>query len=393
MIGRGGKRLFLLFCGLVVLAGIFSPATASALSPSELLVIANRQVPEGVELARYYCKCRQIPEANLVLLDLSGKEVCSRKLYNDEIRDRLRAILDEHLIADRPPIRCLVTFYGLPLKIAAPPDKKKEKGESAETAQKEKKKRRPVVAAAVDSELSLVQVDGYPLAGWGANPRFAGRIYRAAFRPRPDEVLMVSRLDGPNPACVRRLIDDAVAVEKSGLSGRAFFDARWPEPRADKPLRGYALYDAALHRAARLVKASGRMPVTIDSREKLFSPGSCPQAALYCGWYSLAKYVDAFDFVRGAVAWHIASSECESLKTERPLWCVSLLRDGVAATLGPVSEPYVNGFPRPDLFFNYLVNQHFTLAESYFLSLPWLSWQMVLIGDPLYTPFPAITGR
>jgi hypothetical protein len=28
-----------------------------------------------------------------------------------------------------------------------------------------------------------------------------------------------------------------------------------------------------------------------------------------------------------------------------------------------------------------------SLAECYLISLPYLSWQMVLIGDPLYLPF------
>ena len=30
-----------------------------------------------------------------------------------------------------------------------------------------------------------------------------------------------------------------------------------------------------------------------------------------------------------------------------------------------------------------------SLAECYLLSLPYLSWKMVLIGDPLYRPFAA----
>ena len=71
---------------------------------------------------------------------------------------------------------------------------------------------------------------------------------------------MVSRLDGPDPDTVRRLIDDALLVEKEGLKGRAYFDARWPKP-AEKKLDGYALYDASLHAAAEHVHAGGRMGV------------------------------------------------------------------------------------------------------------------------------------
>ena len=42
--------------------------------------------------------------------------------------------------------------------------------------------------------------------------------------------------------------------------------------------------------------------------------GNDPDAALYCGWYSLAKYVDAFDWKPGAVAYHLASSEAHTLR-------------------------------------------------------------------------------
>ena len=130
------------------------------------------------------------------------------------------------------------------------------------------------------------------------------------------------------------------------------------------------------------------MPVVLDSQEKLFQPGQCPNAACYCGWYSLANYVDAFTWKRGAVGYHIASQECESLKGNgRRFWCKAMLQDGVAATIGPVGEPYVQAFPPPDFFFGLLIDGRLTMAECYALSNPFWSWQMVLIGDPLYRPF------
>jgi uncharacterized protein (TIGR03790 family) len=128
--------------------------------------------------------------------------------------------------------------------------------------------------------------------------------------------------------------------------------------------------------------------VHLDQNKELFQPGEAHYAALYCGWYSLGKYVDAFDWQRGAVGYHIASSEATTLKNPASqVWCKRMLEDGVAATIGPVAEPYVQGFPLPDLFFGYLLDGYYTLVESYFLSLPYLSWQMILIGDPLYRPF------
>jgi uncharacterized protein (TIGR03790 family) len=64
-----------------------------------------------------------------------------------------------------------------------------------------------------------------------------------------------------------------------------------------------------------------------------------------------------------------------------------MLEKGAGATIGPVSEPYLQAFLIPDAFFGLLIDGRLTLAECYALSNPFWSWQMVLIGDPLYRPF------
>ena len=98
--------------------------------------------------------------------------------------------------------------------------------------------------------------------------------------------------------------------------------------------------------------------------------------------------MDAFKWRPGSVAYHIASAECRTLKRkDSQVWCKRMLEEGVAATLGPVNEPYLQAFPVPDLFFTLLLDGHLTLAEVYAFSKPFWSWQMVLIGDPLYRPF------
>ncbi len=61
-----------------------------------------------------------------------------------------------------------------------------------------------------------------------------------------------------------------------------------------------------------------------------------------------------------------------------------MLDNGIAATVGPVGEPYVQSFPLPEIFFDVLAQGKLTLAESYLVSLPYLSWKQVLVGDPLY---------
>ena len=393
-------------------------STAFALAPNEILVIANQKVPESVELAKYYMERRSVPEANLLLLEAPAAESCSWEDYEQLIADPVRSRLARVQPAWR--IRCLVTMYGLPLKIRAPavPLAQSESreldarladlvdlcqasnstGDSEDAPDFERRIQGLKMdiqifekfdgRAALDSELALVRAPRYPLSGWLHNPYYIGRRGLPT-RLERDEVLMVSRLDGPDAATVRRIIDDSLLAEAGGLDGEAYFDARYPEPEAgENTLDGYHFYDRSLHRAARLVAAARRLPVVLDAREALFQPGEARPAALYCGWYSLGHYVDAFQWQPGAVAYHIASRECATLKTaDSRVWCKMLLEKGAAAVIGPVNEPYVQAFPPPELFFGALTDGYLTLAECYLLSLPHFSWKMVLVGDPLYRPF------
>jgi hypothetical protein len=88
------------------------------------------------------------------------------------------------------------------------------------------------------------------------------------------------------------------------------------------------------------------------------------------------------------VAYHLASSEAHTLRDPASqAWCKKLLEDGVCATIGPVYEPYLAAFPRPNEFFGLLLQGELTLVECFARSSPFNSWMITLIGDPLYRPF------
>jgi len=399
-------KIFLVLCFLF-------PVQSLALMPAEVLVVANRFVPESVDLAHYYMEKRGIPKQNLLKITTSEKETISRKYYDKEIAAPIRKRL-----LSRKDIRALVTIYGVPLKVKQPELTKEEKKQlellreqskqlnqqlkaikdkqlPEEKELKEKlssiNKQIRVMAkldysAAVDSELSLVLNESYHLKFWQPNPYFVGFKSRS-LELNKDDVLFVSRLDGPSVDIVKRIIDDSLFAEEHGLDGRAYFDAKAPKSKK-KLLKGYAFYDNSLHLAADQVKNRNLMVVIVNEKKELFQPGDAPDAALYCGWYSLARYVDAFDWKRGAIGYHIASQECQTLRGgSGNYWCKRMLEDGAAAVIGPVGEPYVQAFPVPEIFFYYLTDGYYNLVESYFLSLPYLSWKMVLVGDPLYRPF------
>jgi uncharacterized protein (TIGR03790 family) len=393
------------------------PNLCNALEPEEILIIANKNSHQSIDTAKYYMSKRKIPADNLIEVRITDKETCSRIDYKSKVATPVRKYFEQN--GSELHIRCLVLMYGIPLKVAPPSDiNSQEKSEKRELKKKkqalkrqlqhigeEKKKIRDDIKkeldevnkkirkfgiedqrASLDSEMALVLKKNYPLSGWIPNPYYLG-FKNKTLPIKKEHVLMVSRLDGPDAETVKRVIDDTIKAEEKGLSGIAYFDARWPEP-GRKKLSAYAIYDKSIHLAAGRVKKNGRLPVILDEKKRLFKPDVCPDAALYCGWYSLANYVDAFKWKSGSIGYHIASSECSTLKRKKSnVWCKKMLEKGIAATIGPVSEPYVNAFPLPELFFGLLVEGNLTLAECYLVSIPYLSWKMVLLGDPLYRPF------
>jgi len=241
--------------------------------------------------------------------------------------------------------------------------------------------------ASFDSELSLILWDNYPLFGW--QPNLLHYMFDRLPGKRP--VMMVSRLAAPSLELAMRLVDTAIEVEKQGLKGKVYLDARGIPFTPSPQQRGsYGEYDQSLRDLADRLKAHSSLEVVLDNEQKLFQPGQCPEAALYCGWYSLGAYVDAFQWQPGAVGYHMASIEAVTLRdANHKAWCPSMLARGVCATLGPVAEPYLAAFPLPDDFFSLLLTGKYTLVEVYYHTMPMTSWQMVLVGDPLYNPFRA----
>ena len=65
------------------------------------------------------------------------------------------------------------------------------------------------------------------------------------------------------------------------------------------------------------------------------------------------------------------------------------IHEGVTGVAGNVYEPYLSACARPQILFPAYVRGH-NLAESFYAALPFLSWQTVVIGDPLVAPFPGL---
>jgi len=242
--------------------------------------------------------------------------------------------------------------------------------------------------ASLDSELSFLwwDFDFYPLAGRLTNPLYHD-LRPPGSAPTPlVPVLMVSRLDAPSPEQAKHVVDQAFVAEQRGLSGKIYVDARGLKP---EPASVYGQYDQNLRDVATLFRNRTPYEVVLEDTDRRFSQaGEAPDVAVYVGWYKLRAYEDAFTFLPGAIGYHIASGEAISLHDalERG-WCKNALERGITVTLGSVGEPYVDAFPLPSEFIGLLLTGRYSLVEAYYLTSRYISWRMVLVGDPLYNPW------
>jgi len=258
--------------------------------------------------------------------------------------------------------------------------------------------------SALDNELMLLWVDNYPLYHMLGNPKYI-RAYnntnpRPVRRNRPNvglsqdsRILMVSRLDASSLEIVIKMIDTSIKVEKEGLDGILYLDARGIHDQGNP----YSSFDFNLRETADYINKNTTFKAVLDDKNDLFKAKDCPDAALYAGWYSLKNYQDSCQWVPGAVGYHLASYEMISLHDPKEFgWVANLLQRGFCGTVGPVYEPYLQSFPLPSLMFPLLLSGKYTQAEIYLLTSPVVSWCNGYVGDPLYNPFknkPRITAE
>jgi Flp pilus assembly protein TadD len=110
-------------------------------------------------------------------------------------------------------------------------------------------------------------------------------------------------------------------------------------------------------------------------------------------------------FTPGAIAAHMASFDARTFReppaewrptfsTNKAEWFAGtadaligdVIRDGVTGVAGQVDEAYAFAAVRPEVLFPAYLSG-FNLAEAFYLAVPTLSWQTVVIGDPLCAPF------
>lgn len=386
----GGMNWLRLACILVALSGVVPVAAEdTAELAKRVIILANAADPESRRLAEHYASARGVPRDNIVALPLAMGETIGWSEFVTTLFNPLQGWLVERDWVDGigmdltdeygrrkyamsgHRISYLVVCKGVPLRI----------DNHGPWLENEIAQRLPAPlrtnGAAVDAELTVLAASGTPVNGFIPNPLY-GRAAPEALRL--GQIVRVSRLDGPNFAVARALVDDALRVEQEGLIGRAVVDVRGPFPQGDAWVEaaGKTLGEAGWEVMAHT--ADGTLPTTARA----------DAIAWYFGWYTGGVNgpfaLPGFRFAPGAIALHIHSFSAQSLRLESGGgWTGPLVARGAAASFGNVAEPYLEFTHRPEMLAAALLRGA-RLGEAIFEALPVLSWQAMAIGDPLYRP-------
>ena len=385
-------RGILIFLFLFLISGTFNFAEAS--KPNDqygeaTLVLYNQNVADSRKLAAYYSKVRNIPFSNLVGFKCTTREIISRSDYEKLIMTPLKDLFQKNhwwesskaegsdKISSNGRIKFVAIMYGMPLKILSDPVRRKSGNSGTIRGHGNND------ASSVDSEIACLGIKLKKLNGAISNPYF--RSSKAGGSPKS---LLVSRIDGPDFENAKRLIDDAIAVEKTGLWGHAVLDIA---NLAQEKGQAYITGDRWLENCGDFYQRAG-IPVIYDRFSSLI-PGGFPlgdDVILYFGWYAAnaqGPFANTkFKFKRGAIAAHIHSYSASTLRTTLKHWSGPLVARGACAVLGNVYEPLLQMTTYLDIF-NARLLAGFTFVESAWIATPVLSWMQVMIGDPLYQPF------
>src|SRR6266851_2856976 len=372
------------FTGLLLLAG---NKHAAAQSGANVLLVVNNASQSSRTIAEYYARKRAVPATNICHNTTSIEETIERADYDRQIEGPTARCIAAMSGQDR--ILYIVLTKGIPIRI---------QGTGG----------RDGTVSSVDSELTLLyrRQTGVnpPIAGPLPNPYFAANQPvnepSKPFTHERADIFLVTRLDGFTVEDVLGLIDRGVASKKEG---RILLDGKesWQTPTpgntwlkaAAESLKGLGLGDRVeLDESSYVLK-------NIDNVLGYYSWGSNDSAIKdrnlnlhFVAGALAAMYVssDARTFKEPPAGWTIGDPNASNPKTfyagTQQSLTGDLIRAGITGTAGHVAEPFLDATIRPDVLFPAYVTGA-NLAEAFYQAMPFLSWQTVVIGDPLCAPF------
>lgn len=355
---------------LLGVAALALAAPAWAQTPTEVLIVVNRQSAISRQIGEYYLRKRGVPLANLCTINTAPDEMISRKVYEDQIEAPIGAFLKKARLQEK--ILYIVTTFGVPLRV---------EGDSAGQLN---------TAASVDSELTLLygRLHGmtFTLPGAVANPFFHQRD--APFRHPQFPIYLVTRLAAYDIGEMKGLVDRALLARNTG---KFVIDLRANETTpGNQWLRTAALL---LPKDRVVLEQSGVVAMNQKDVIGYASWGSNDpdrkQRFLHFQWLPgaiMTEFVstNARTFRRPPDTWQIGSwnDQTTYFALSPQTMTADYIHEGATGASGQVDEPYLMYCPRPEFVLPaYYLGR--TLAESYYMGIPGLSWMNVVVGDPL----------
>lgn len=365
-------------------AALFALCARAEVLPSKVYVVANSDDPDSLAIADFYASARGIPKGNIVGLPMPKAGKISKAEYFEKIENPLvaelakRGALKAVKLGGREPsgreiysyvshdIGFLVLCRGVPWGVNPSPNSPAPNPPKSFSD-----------AASVDSEISGRFVSSKKLAGFLKNPLFNN--YSWGMTPSIAGVIPVARLDGVSRADVEASVRNALEAEKKGVRGRVYIDESKREKTGDKWLSA----------AGKILSAAG-FDVSENTEPRLFGFADRMDApAFYFGWYAFnpaGYFADKnFKFPAGASALHIFSFSAANMR-DRNSWTPAFTAEGASATFGNVYEPYLGGTHYPHVYVLALA-RGMSAGEAATAAMPFLSWQGVFVGDPMFKPF------
>jgi uncharacterized protein (TIGR03790 family) len=349
---------------------LFGVTLTPAQTPGQVLVVINKRSVASREIGQYYVMRRGIPLSNLCSIDTDPRETIERPVYKNEIETPIGAFLQSHNLREK--VLYIVLTDGVPLRITG-------HGEELRND-----------AASVDSELTLLyqRLHGaeVPLRGPLTNPFFGHRDTPFGHPAFP--MYLVTRLDAYTMGEMKALVDRALIARNTG---KFVIDLKQRETNSGNQW----LRSAALLLPENRVVLDGTATVLSSIKDVIgyASWGSNDtdrkHRFLHIGWLpgAIATEFVSFDartFHPPPAKWEIGtwSDKSSWFEGAPQTLTADYIHEGATGASGQVWEPYLAFCPRPD-FILPAYSSGRTLAESFYLGIPALSWMNVVIGDPL----------
>jgi len=369
-IARTRSATIILVRGALLLVLFASVDPVSAQTGDNVLLVVNRNSEISHQISDYYRPRRSVPLRNVCTINTVTDEEINWKTYVSGIEEPIAECLKKAQLVDQ--VLYIVTTMGVPLKVDGP-----GAGNLAEHA-------------SVDSELALLygKLKGAKVQrmGWVANPMYMRR--ETPFQHPAIPIYVVTRLAAYDLNDVKAMIDRSLAARNRG---KFVLDLQSEKDDAGNNW---------LRTAALLLP--GDRTILEETTRVLYNQ---KDVIGYASWGTndlqrTERWLH-FQWLPGAIAAEFVSTSARTFQRPPDNWkhttwedkahyfagtpqglIGDVLHEGATGASGNAYEPYLMGCARPDyLLPSYQRGRN--LGDSYYIALPYLSWQGVVAGDPL----------